>query len=386
MTLSLLVLSAPLLVVTWRRHFTHLPPEGSSGMPAAELRTDIWTGRQVIVAGGRADRPQTVAVSNLESSEESRNAAEAKLDPFLEGREVDTPSESLALRRKGTALNEMGWLLRIVANRYPAVASMTDANPNAAKGIHDVVIECPDFRRCWQQFSVPEVARVLTAWQFRQQQLESRPEVRSIQIFRNQGAAAGASLGHSHSQIISLNTVPKLIEQRLQNADGFQNWRATEIADGRRVVVADDLLVICPDASWVAGQVRICPPAIKSKSMSGVPFHKLPADAILNLASVLQQCARVVKTTFSGASFNVVLNQPPMEHVDAFPWSIDMMPRTASFAGFELACDIPIITTSPESAAASYRAAWTKRSSATEAPNIGICPPDYRWLTSSVVE
>ncbi|MEP3480012.1 MAG: hypothetical protein ABJZ55_12250 [Fuerstiella sp.] len=351
-------------------------------MTAAEFRTDIWTGRSVIVAGDRANRPQTVSKPRDHSvdSQISGDRFESELDPFLEGREHNTPAERLALRQDGTSSDERGWLLRIVENRFPAVTSLTDSSPASAKGVHDVVIECPDFRRCWLQFSVFEVARVLTAWQLRVSQLASIPELKSIQVFRNQGAAAGASLGHSHSQIISLTTVPKLCEQRFQNSGGFFEWRAAEISNGQRIVCATDLLIVCPDASWVKGQIRLCP--TEGSAVWDVPFYQLPSEALLVLSQMLQTCIRVVRKTLPQASFNMVLNLPPIIHPNGFPWSIDIMPRTASFAGFELSCDIPIITMPPETAAAEYRSAWNEckiELDEIQDMSSGICPPDFSW-------
>lgn len=345
-------------------------------MAAAEFRTDVWTGRQVIVAAARAHRPQTISSVAEISNRLQQDSEEAKSDPFLEGRETNTPSERVALRRDTTAFDQAGWLVRIVANRYPAVAQLSDTAENAATGIHDVVIECPDFRRCWLQFSTSEVARVFTAWQLRQQQLLSVDGVKSIQIFRNQGSAAGASLGHSHSQIISLNTIPALTKQRSQNADGFYRWRTSEIQIGSRVVRAEHLLLVCPDASWVSGQLRICPP--NDESASSVPFHQLSSEATWKLAETVKNAIAAVKELFPEASFNLVLNQPPASQIDAFPWSIDIMPRTSSFAGFELSCDIPIITTSPEFAAAEYSKYFSEVPNATLS-EAAICPPNYSW-------
>ena len=354
-------------------------------MAAAEFRTDIWTDRSVIVADGRANRPQTVAKSSdrMSDSITSDDQFEMDQDPFLEGREFNTPSERLALRQAGTLADESGWLLRVVANRFPAVTAITAPDPVAAKGIHDVVIECPDFRRCWLNFSAIEVSRVLVAWQLRLSQLVRVPELKSIQVFRNQGSTAGASLGHSHSQIISLTRIPQLNEKRLQNSDRFYEWRSNEIADGRRIIAAEDMLVVCPAASWVKGQIRICP-NLACHALD-VPFHQLPTEAVLDLARLLQQCIALVQTVLPKAGFNVVLNQPPIRHLEAFPWSIDIMPRTASFAGFELSCDIPIITMAPETAAAEYRSVWKAYSQPSQADQESlsdICPSEFSWQPS----
>lgn len=372
MTVSASVVLAISLISTF--------PWDSLFMPGAEFRTDHWSGRQVIIASNRSDRPQMVASQAPEQTHLAPEQ-ERRHDPFLEGREHNTPQESLALRQLGSQADGPGWLLRVVANRYPAVAALAAASGTIASGIHDVVIECPDFRRSWLQFSNVEVLRVLIAWQQRLSQLIWIDGIECIQVFRNQGAAAGASLGHSHSQIVALNCVPRLIAQRLQNSDHFHQWRSDEVIDGERIVsTAGEFLVACPEASWLAGQMRICPTA--NSAADAFAFHQLPHEATARLANVLCRCVTVVQSCFPGVSFNLILNLAPVKHLLAFPWSIDIMPRTASFAGFELGCDVPIVTRSPEAAAEAYRTAWRKLADCFIVPTeTESRPSGYAWVS-----
>lgn len=351
-------------------------------MTAAEYRTDLWSDRQVIVAKNRSNRPQALSAQAIQA-EEVAEGNELQ-DPFLEGREQNTPQESVALRRIGTEPNQPGWLLRIVANRYPAVSALSLDSAEVATGIHDVVIECPDFRQSWLQFSIFEIVRVLFAWQLRLRILSCTEGIEFIQVFRNQGAAAGASLGHSHSQILALSRIPGLAARRLRNADAFQQWRDSETLHGKRVVSDNGLLVVCPESSWVAGQVRLC--SSSGSSANAVPFHQLSFEALRGVAIHLQRSLLVVQSSFPGVSFNLILNQPPVRHIDAFPWSIDIMPRTASFAGFELGCDIPIVTSEPEECAVAYRATWRELGQELAIPHESqLSPHGYSWMPSESV-
>ncbi|MCA9047781.1 MAG: hypothetical protein KDA89_03585, partial [Planctomycetaceae bacterium] len=91
-----------------------------------ELRTDVLTGRQIIVAHSRGDRPVHVTAV---SPDHTSNSSALFHDPFLEGEEQSTPDETLSLRRDGTAANTSGWLVRVVPNRFPAVQPLSPLSP-----------------------------------------------------------------------------------------------------------------------------------------------------------------------------------------------------------------------------------------------------------------
>src|SRR3954451_12446079 len=87
-----------------------------------ELRIDPLSGLRTIVAGERADRPG----GGFQVQPQPELDPEA--DPFLEGHEDRTPPEVFALRPDGGAENSPGWLVRVVPNLYPALASQ-DGRP-----------------------------------------------------------------------------------------------------------------------------------------------------------------------------------------------------------------------------------------------------------------
>jgi len=340
----------------------------SSSQPSPERRTDLLTGRQVIVSTSRSARP-----NHLRRPASTDSAADEAYDPFLEGNEHDTPGEVMALRRTDSTANDVGWLLRVVPNRYPAVEASLDTISHQtsdsllqpASGHHEVVIECPARSHRLVDFSVMEVARLLSAWQRRITRLSLLENVATINVFRNEGGMAGASLPHCHSQILATDTVHRSLEDRIRHneiltdghADGlcsYQQWMQHELLDAKRVVQSDDQFsIVCPFASRVSSQVRFCP--THEACLSATPFADLNQQQITDLASRLLSVVTALTELLGDFSFNLLLSLPPVDRPQAFPWMLDLMPRASQFAGFELLTDTEIITTAPEAAATALR-------------------------------
>ena len=67
--------------------------------------------------------------------------------------------------------------------------------------------------------------RVLKAYRDRIVALSADPLFRYVLIFKNQGRAAGASLEHSHSQLIGLPIVPELVQEELSGGKFYYNYK-----------------------------------------------------------------------------------------------------------------------------------------------------------------
>lgn len=344
-------------------------PDGLPPNSVSELRTDVLTGRQVIVAPLRSLRPQaSVADPPLGRRD----------DPFLEGAEHETPGEHFALRRADSNANAPGWQVRVVPNRFPAVANSRDQvtsehpetpSPHScdsllptqpATGAHDVVIECPQTISRLLDLSLPEIACVLQAWQLRIEQLRQVPDILSVAVFRNEGFSAGASLPHCHSQIIASTALLPLLAEREQRRlqhlkdtgrDLIQDWLDAERRDGSRILrQTTDLLVLCPFASRTAWQIRLVP-----CRPEWFEFAHLKAAALTHMAEQLWWCVAAIEQCVGPFSFNVTLTLAPFDRSHAFRWMLDILPRTSRLAGWEMLSDTDIITTAPETAAAHLR-------------------------------
>ncbi len=333
---------------------------------APEYRTDVLTGLVSLIAPARSARP---------SARHPEPAMARTDDPFEEGSETETPNESFAIRKPGTAPNSQGWDLRVVPNRYPAVVpnSMQEADANvinpvsdlfpaaAAFGTHEVVIECPDSRSRLADLSHAEITQVLFAWRQRVQQLTESSQYQSLAVFRNEGFSAGASLAHCHSQIIAAETLTPLDQQRHSRAVEYRQRAGQELlmdlaeaerADQQRIIIeTPDFLAQCPFASRAPWHVRFIPLLAGPASFANASDH-----CLTELARLLKQTIQALEVALNGTfSFNLILPHPRLDQPPQYRWMLELLPRIGRHAGWEYLSSVEIVTVAPEYAAAELR-------------------------------
>ncbi|MBC7966049.1 MAG: hypothetical protein H7Z17_09010 [Fuerstia sp.] len=330
-----------------------------------QFRTDVLTGQQVIVAPQRSQRPLAYVPDP---------PLNPLLDPFAEGQESETPDERFAIRANDSEANGPGWVLRVVPNRYPAVmpasvpASATSVTGDHALfpcrpacGEHDVVIECPDNRTRMVELSPAEIQQTLIAWRTRMQQLMQSPSICSVAIFRNEGFSAGASLAHSHSQILATAELMPLDFARHERAtrhrsatgrDLVQDLWDAERTHGIRFIRESTFFgVYCPFASRMSWQVRFVP-----KQSLPTAFADASDSMLQDLAAILKSALVALEKNLGGPfSFNLTLSHPRIDQPASFSWSLDLLPRTGRMAGWELVTSVDMVTVAPETAAEKLR-------------------------------
>ncbi len=270
--------------------------------------------------------------------------------PFCPGREQETPPERLAWGRSGhLPANGPGWTLRVVPNRYPALhpagARTGDSGVLPATGVHEVVIESADHGEHPADRSVPDWRTVLAAWRDRVRAIREEPSVVSVVVFRNQGAAAGASLPHPHSQIVGLPV--RIPSHAVADPDRCPVCRLTQDESGR-VFLDDAVAVGCPQASRFAYETWIVP------GTHGVLFDEAPDALLESTARRLRDTLGGLRDLLGDRPFNLVLH--PGEPGPGAHWSLEVLPKTAEVGGFEKGTGIWINETLPEDAAGRLRA------------------------------
>src|SRR5215467_15797275 len=174
-----------------------------------EFRKDPIVDRWVILAAERAKRPQ-------------HNTGKHKIAggdpcPFCAGNETMTPPAVLTCKADDLDPNTPDWSVRVVPNKYPALVDegvWTGHSDSAYQtinglGVHEVVIEAPQHVVDVATLNVRQLEQILHVYRNRIVQLCNDHRWRSILIYKNQGAEAGATLEHVHSQIITLPMVPR---------------------------------------------------------------------------------------------------------------------------------------------------------------------------------
>ena len=325
-----------------------------------ELRKDPIVGRWVIIATERNQRPLDYKVD--------RDAPRQGVCPFCPGSEERTPRELFAARpHDGPAArpNAPGWSVRVFPNKHPAL--MIEGELERAGdgvydhmngiGAHEVIVETPDHTKQLGDLSEGETVRVLEAWRDRMHDLRNDLRFRYALVFKNHGAAAGASIEHSHSQLIALPTIPKVVADEMAGARDFYDLKERciycdivrqEIAQRARVVHENaEFLVFEPYAPRFPFETWVIPRKHR-------PAFELSTHAELaSLGSALRTALRKLGRALDDPPYNLVLHTAPLHDRDTphYHWHIEIMPTLSRVAGFELGSGFYINPTPPEEAA-----------------------------------
>src|SRR5262249_23041396 len=190
-----------------------------------ELRKDPIMGRWVIISTERARRP-----SDFPRATEPRRSSQCA---FCPGQEHQTPSEVLAFRGNGGGPNSAGWTVRVVPNKFPALRIEGELGRKGEGlydmmngiGAHEVIIETPEHDADLAQLSVSQIEEVLWSFHDRVHDLKKDSRFRYILVFKNHGVQAGASLEHTHSQLIALPIVPLNVAEELAGAAQYYRYK-----------------------------------------------------------------------------------------------------------------------------------------------------------------
>jgi UDPglucose--hexose-1-phosphate uridylyltransferase len=329
-----------------------------------ELRRDPVTGRWVIISTDRQKRP------NDFSLERARVLGRDHC-PFCPGHEAMTPSEVLSYRQNGGPPNGPGWDVRVVPNKFPALKVEGDLD-RAGEGLfdrmngigaHEVIIETPHHDRTFAAMSEPEIERVL--WAYRERMLDLKRDIRLkyVLVFKNHGAAAGATLEHTHSQLIALPIVPDFVREELEGAARhyavkercvFCDVVNQDVEDGRRVVLENaDVVALAPYAPRFPFETWLLP------RRHGARFEEAPRHEYESLARALKAVLQRMDRVLEKPAYNFVLHTSPFagDTKDVYHWHIELMPKLTRVAGFEWGTGFYINPTSPEEAAQVLRSA-----------------------------
>jgi len=331
----------------------------------SEWRKDPIVNRWVIISTERGERPFDYIVTNVTMEEEKKIQG----CPFCEGNEYKTPPEIIAYRKKNSTKNNPGWWIRVVPNKYPALINHGEVLKRqhgiykSMKGIgaHEVIVESTIHGPGLDRQTEKQVAEVIWAWRDRLLDLRRDTRLKYIQIFKNDGSAAGASLDHTHSQIIAMPMVPVDVRQEIEGAIKYLNQHGTcvfcdlnkqEITDQERVVINSSYyLSFTPFASRFPFETWIVPKEHQCD------FVQITKEQVKELAVVLKNSLRKILITVPNIPYNVVLHTAPInlkENIH-YHWHIEILPRLTLISGFELGTGYYINPLPPEIAAKTLR-------------------------------
>ncbi len=332
------------------------------GLPRPELRKDPIVGRWVIIATERAKRP-------VKSKPETSPVPHTGLCPFCEGEEDKTPNEIMAYRDRNTSRDEAGWRVRVVPNKFPALQIEGELNKRgegiydkmAGIGAHEVIIECPHHESNLAYLSEENIREVLWVYHDRLVDLKKDPRLVYGMVFKNYGAAAGASIEHTHSQLIVTPIVPISVWEEMTGSLEFFNYRGRcifcdmiyqELGSEKRIVMeTTNFLCLAPYASRFPFETWIIPKGHTSH------YEHIQKNELDELGTVLKTILLKLDIALDHPAYNYMIHTSPFDtqSLPHYHWHIEIIPRLTRVAGFEWGTGFYINAVPPEQAAAFLR-------------------------------
>lgn len=346
-----------------------------------EIRVNpVVPSESVLVATARSMRPK-----KAEDLAPRDTRKHVETCPFCRGNEHKTPP-AIAVTP-----DPAEWQVRIVENLYPVLGD-DRSTANLSFGLqqiidgygrHEVIIDHHHHGIAVHDMSQAHLALLFGAYRDRMRQLfESNPRLKYVLVFKNFGPAAGASIPHTHSQVIAMPVVPENVQVEVDNSRNFfrknhhciycalideaLTFEATiydrESGQVRRKINVGQFIIergrkfiaIKPFASRFEWEVHILPLHHQAD------FVDL-ADADLDdLAQVMKRTMARLDAVVGGVQYNYFLHSVPHddqrgEHAASYHWHLEICPRTSIPTGFELGSGLYVNTVSPEAAAEQLR-------------------------------
>lgn len=313
----------------------------------SELRFDLISKDWVVIATGRGKRPEMFRLEKRAKTEISKKDC-----PFCR-----SEAEARIILKKKAAF--------VIPNKYPAFVPYSKLEKRNegnlyqamnAVGFCELVVS-RDHEKSLALLSKSQVKEVIESYQERYLDLMGKPHVNYISIFHNHGKEAGASQPHPHSQIITSPLIDTDLENALLNSERY--FRKNKICvycqmndwekkiKKRIIFENEDFLAVAPFASKAAFEIIISP-------KNHLPyFERINEKEKEQLAEALKMALSKLYKGLGDPAYNFYLHTSPCDKKDYsyYHWHWTILPKTATWAGFEIGTRMEISTIEPEKAA-----------------------------------
>jgi UDPglucose--hexose-1-phosphate uridylyltransferase len=315
----------------------------------SEFRKNPLHNKCVLIVPTRGKRPHAFSYEEIREQKKYKKSC-----PFCEGNESMTPPETDSLRNNGKP-DQPGWQVRVFPNIYPALtreskemSGSADKNPALVEGYgyHEVIAETPSHKKDIYSMKQEEIISILKIYRKRYKILKKKKNIKCVFIFKNHGRTAGASLSHSHSQILALSIIPPFIEEETRAIKKakkciYCGMIEDALTSNRVLLENSDFIAFAPYASEYPYQLLILP-----KKHQGF-FEKTDDKQLVLLSDIIKEIFRMYNKLLGNIPFNYFFNTPSSKQAH---WNIQIMPKLTIPAGFEKGTGISINPVPPEAA------------------------------------
>jgi UDPglucose--hexose-1-phosphate uridylyltransferase len=234
-------------------------------------------------------------------------------------------------------------------------------------GAHEVIIESPEHGRDFDEQAPEQQLLILKTWRERIVDLMRDRRFKYVLLFKNFGAAAGASVEHPHEQLIATPVTPRAVAVELESSRLHHELKerclwcdviTQEMEDGRRIVtLTDEYVAFAPYASRFPFEVVLAPRRHRHS------YERMGDDELPAFAQALTEVLKRLKNALGDLPYNFALHTAPNTNVNPrratyfttlewdWHWHVEIYPRLTRVAGFEWGSGFHINPTPPEEAA-----------------------------------
>ena len=340
---------------------------GTGHKMAGEMREELITGKWVAVATERSQKPTDFINTRKKPSRLAKfkeNCPFCRLDKY--------PQEPDVIRLPD---DREDWEVHIFGNKYPVLRPGDDfrswqTGPYRAiesVGYHEILATM-NHDETDAYLTNRQMALQIEALELRYRQLREKPSVSYIQIIKNSGEDAGASLEHPHNQIFTVPVIPNDVHDILVGAEKYRQQHGENVfqamidwerREGTRVIGENnDFILFCPYASRVAYEMWIVP------KKHDPYFENMPPAERNSLAEMMRTALAKLYVGLNDPPYNYYVLSAPCDDAGFvsdrkiyknFRWHVQILPRLSKWGVFEMGTGLEISTVLPEDAAVYLR-------------------------------
>lgn len=340
----------------------------------SEIRKHYFLDEYCIIASERGKRPSDFkAAGNVEKGEAQGAGAISQVPDivsgcfFCYGNESKTPAATAVYKQGKIFIDtnterESGWDVRCFPNLFPAVspnnitpdtAPPADISDNLASGygFHEIIVESPKHGMSLSGLDDDKMELLMRVYRDRVTFYQAQEAIEFVSLFKNQGKSAGASLSHTHTQLVALPMVPPALKRELaaikNAAEGasacpYCDIVSAESESERLLAKNSHFIAIAPYYSTAPFEIWILP-VEHSSHIAG-----FDDSALDSLASILKEMLARLDTALSNPPYNYMFHQMMDED---YHFNLRIQPALATIAGFEKNTGIYINSVVPEQVA-----------------------------------
>jgi UDPglucose--hexose-1-phosphate uridylyltransferase len=313
-----------------------------------EIRDHYFSTEQVIISEKRSMRPHDFVKEkiNLPTEKKDENC------PFCKGNEHMTPPTIVQTPKKN-------WEFRVFSNKFPLLTEGVKFTHKKSKlmkrmsgyGFHEVLVETPYHNEQWQHFKKKKFVEIFDMYKARYNNLINKPNIQHVMLFKNYGRAGGASLVHSHSQILATPFLPtKIMKDISKIADYTKTYFSCPFCDIVKKEIDGDRMVF-ENSKFITLSPFCARYPFELWILSKDHISDINDMDMVKFGDIVHKTIKAMFRSIGNFPFNMFVHHLPNRLEAEFHLHVGIQPRLKTEASVELGFGTKVNTIKPEKVA-----------------------------------